>query len=326
MPRPRRSNARDVHPLAWALVGLWAASAPAQRAPDPAHNPQPAPADASPADAAPLAGPRVDPPARAAGDDRMSAMDAVADAADAAARRAASLVRITFDGKLEPLDRPVALAALDLIDLDEATRQAVQALIDERGLLVETIIRDNVPLLASLETVFTAGTAADKLQTAIDSLQALKPLTDWGKLDVRLAERMPQDAARAYRAAVREYRRAYAEQAVRAGAAKNKIEASITLYLQDLGREIELAAARIFVEPERDMLAELTITLKLSPDQAAKIRAIYEDLYLRTGGRISPEQERETLNKALAELSGWQKAHLGWLFITGQLEEDSEME
>lgn len=232
-----------------------------------------------------------------------------------------TLVAVNYDGKLRDLDAPPAIAALRLLDLDEAADKRARDVLHERAALMDTLVLSNLLLLSQIEGVMQAGTPAEKFAVIAQGLEALKPARDWGRIEVRVAAVLPPAAAERYQAIIDEYEAAAFEQARRLGEAEKRWQFRMQRHWADITWELERAAERS-IPDEGDGLAALTEKLELRPDQEGEIRAMTEAWYFEVKGRPTEAQEKELFAKIMDHLDGAQKLKLLGMALRGELDKD----
>lgn len=141
----------------------------------------------------PLAGPRVD-----------------------AERGPAGIAQRNIDGSMQRPDVPVAEAALRLVDLDDATRAKVDALLAERAKAIDGIVRANLqPLSGMLADRAAArnaapGEGASRREAQREQVRGLmemfKPVLEKGPLEEQIAAILPEQARVAYLSHIDEHR------------------------------------------------------------------------------------------------------------------------
>ncbi len=234
---------------------------------------------------------------------------------------ARTLVHRGLDGEVLPLGAPPAIAALDLFDLDGATRDRVSALLFERAGLLDEVVLKNLGLLSEVETVMAAGTPAEKLTVLQQGLAALEPVRAWGRLEERIAGVLPDAVRGAYLGVIREYEDARFAWAVTAGEAGHRFEYRIARYWEDMGWEIERAAERVLSDDGGDEWLDLLVEkLGLSSSQAGTIRQMAEDFFIRVGGRPTEAEEMAFVAQIRTVMTVEQRWRFLVLMLRGELE------
>jgi len=233
-----------------------------------------------------------------------------------------TLVERGVDGKVRVLAAPPAIMALELLELDEKTREKIGALLAERAALMDTLVLSNIELLGQAETVIAVGAPVEKLNLLREGLQALGPVRAWGRLDRRIAQALPPSLRARYRTHLEKYERERYESARASGELDNRFAYKMTRYWEDLAWEIERAAERVFVEDENGdkWLALLREKLGLTSDQEGEIRAMAERFFIETKGRPSKEDEMRFIAQIRGVLTIEQKWKFTGLLLRGELD------
>jgi hypothetical protein len=116
-----------------------------------------------------------------------------------------SLVHRGFDGEMERLPEMAEVAALRLLDLDEAARARVDRVLSERAAKVDAIVKQHLPAVQSLGEARRAGDRASMREPMREIREALKPLAEEGPLVEVVAGALPEGARAKYRELVAEY-------------------------------------------------------------------------------------------------------------------------
>lgn len=236
-----------------------------------------------------------------------------------------TLVTQAIDGGVQKLTSPPAIAALELLDLTDETRERVDDLLAERAALMDTLVLSNIELLSQVETVMAVGTPSEKFNIMREGLQALGPVRAWGKLATRLAEALPREQRSVYRLQIREYDRSRYELALAGGEVDNKLGYRMTRHWEDLGWEIERAAERVFDDTEDGdaWIQRLTERLGLTPDQVGEIRALGERFYIESRGRPSKSEEMAFVAKLRTVMTIEQKWKFTGMMLRGELDPEN---
>ncbi len=122
----------------------------------------------------------------------------------------ATLVQRDETGKVRRLDVPPAEAALELLELDDASRAKAQEILDERAAAIDSIVRENLQLLARLANAGKAKEKSDQRQLYRELAEKAEPLRARGPLADELASVLPQEKAEQLRTYVGQYYEAIA--------------------------------------------------------------------------------------------------------------------
>ena len=208
-----------------------------------------------------------------------------------------SLVVYEYTGQLQELGLPLAEAALELLDLDGTTAEAVGRVLTARAMLAEQLIIDNFDLVSQGEAVEASGSKLEKGVFFLRVLRALHPLIERGSLEDEIRAVLPEPVAADYDTQHDEYCHAVGaarvEDAHAKGATLSLRKAIREARRDQLGKEVELAAKRA-LESERFVVDYLTRGLGLSAEQEARIQSLVTGFVADTMGD-STEQDKERL-------------------------------
>lgn len=245
------------------------------------------------AEAAPLAGPGVADPERD------------------------SLVVYEYGGQLQELGLPPAEAALELLDLDEATAARVAGVIAARALLAENLVTENFELFIQAETVEASGSDLDKGLFFLNVVRVLHPLIQRGRLEEEIRPLLPEETAREFDRLLDGYWRALGQaraDEARAKGERVRLRKAVRQARQEQwGKEVELAAQRA-LESEKFAVEYLTKGLDLSEAQQDRIqKAIFDHMgraMAESGGQASEDDVGRLFVEVLAFLNEEQRAEL----------------
>lgn len=275
------------------LIGAAQPAAPAwadpPRADPPASNPRQA--DAPPPDDA-LRGPKVD-----------------------ASSAAPTLVERDFEGRIKRLDIPPEEAALDLLDLDDATRAETRRILTERAAVLDTIVRDNLALVIEAGNARQAGDRARARELFRELMQKAGPLRERGRLADELKDVMPAEAREAYDRVRTQYWQAVAAEPPRDGEAMGEDlprGAGGRLGAEGLrvvGNEIRRSYERLIAE-RTARLDEFLNAMSLPPEVETRVRNHIIDDAQKNLGNPSTRQRTELFQKIYRELDAEQREAL----------------
>ncbi|MDQ7013839.1 MAG: hypothetical protein Q9O74_08095 [Planctomycetota bacterium] len=224
-----------------------------------------------------------------------------------------TLVVYEYNGQLQELGLPPAEAALDLLELDPETGEAVATVIAERALLAEQLITDNFDLFSQSETIEAGGTGLEKGWFFLRVLRVLHPLIERGSLEDEIRPLLPEMTARDFDALLEEYWQAIGQARVDDAKAKGhrvRLRKAVREARRDqLGKEIEMAAERA-VESERFAVQYLTKGIELNEFQLHNIQTLINDHMGRTMGEASENDTALLFLGVLAYLDETQRAQM----------------
>ncbi|MEZ6318313.1 MAG: hypothetical protein R3B49_06105 [Phycisphaerales bacterium] len=124
----------------------------------------------------------------------------------------ATIVERGFDGEMRSAQGPAELAALEKLDLDEGTRAAVRAALDERAAIVDGILADHLGLFMKVRGVLQSMRSggerrmdADARAAMTEFREVITPLTARGPLREEIARLLPDGARDQFEAMLREH-------------------------------------------------------------------------------------------------------------------------
>lgn len=242
----------------------------------------------------------------------------------------ATLVRRSFTGELERLERHPAEAALDLIDVPEDARPAIDQILAERRRVLDELVVDRLDLLVKLAN---GGTQDDRRQSMRALRDAMAPLVRKGELGERIRQLLPQDLAAEHQRLEREYVRAAVEERLRTlrqesdamGSGRQDRGLRMRAYaierLVGLGAEVKGAYERTLVQ-QGERLDRIIDQLNLTPEQEGNVRRIIQRsnentllgenprkptererlaVFLEVAAELTPEQRRQLVRIARGE-------------------------
>ncbi|MEZ6241998.1 MAG: hypothetical protein R3B57_03050 [Phycisphaerales bacterium] len=207
-----------------------------------------------------------------------------------------TLVHRGYDGALEPLEAPPEVAALDLLDLDADTREAIDHVLGARAATIDGVVLRNVRTLVELQTAKATGDKAAQRELLGSLVDQLEPLRKSGRLVDQIAKVLPDEQVPEYRRLVRERHMARFEE-IRAELRSEGLEdvdaaAFKRLIGEALGLEIKRSYDRI-VESGTSRLEETLEALELDTQTEGEVRRLVQDFAQKTALNPSPEQRRE---------------------------------
>ncbi len=228
-----------------------------------------------------------------------------------------TLVRRDYEGRLRALDSSAEEAALALLTLDDPTRARVDAVLESYAARLDAIVADNLGLLTKLVT--SKGGRRDEYNATLRELTAvLRPLRENGGLKAEVARELPPDQRERFESLLSEYWAAAIDDELQssapggtpgAGGAEGprRRAAAVKVTLAAAGREVKRSFDRLVASRE-DAFKDFSARLDLAPDQDARVKQIFTDLYVETLGKPTPDQRRAAILKAMQELSPEQRA------------------
>jgi hypothetical protein len=125
----------------------------------------------------------------------------------------ATIVVRDFSGKIKRPDMRPEVAALQVLSLSPAEREATGQVLAQRAAMLDTLVRENIDLLLRAQTARESDDRAEKQAVLKETTRVFAPLGEGGTLEVKLAAALEPANATKFRAVLREYWRARAREA-----------------------------------------------------------------------------------------------------------------
>lgn len=134
--------------------------------------------------------------------------DALAGPKVAPGDRPATLIERNMDGSMRRPDAPIAEAALERLELDEATRVKVELLLAERAGVIDSIVKQNLEALNTMRTDREARGPEVRMEHNRLLSEMFKPVLEKGPLESQVAALLPEAQRETYLGMIREHREA----------------------------------------------------------------------------------------------------------------------
>lgn len=134
--------------------------------------------------------------------------DALAGPKVAPGDRPATLIERNMDGTMRRPDAPLPEAALERLDLDEATRVKVELFLAERAGVIDSIVKQNLETLNTMRTDREARGPEVRREHAQRLMELFKPVLEKGPLEAQIAALLPEAQREPYLGMIREHREA----------------------------------------------------------------------------------------------------------------------
>ncbi len=118
----------------------------------------------------------------------------------------AKLIERNLDGSMRRPEVPIAEKALELIELDGATRSAVEVLLEERAALLDAIVRENLDTITAMRADRKKGDRASRRAHMQRMMELFRPVLKDGPLEMQIAELLPEAQREQYLGLIREHR------------------------------------------------------------------------------------------------------------------------
>ncbi len=207
-----------------------------------------------------------------------------------------TLIQREFDGRIKRLDVDPALAAIERMELDDATREQIDQIVAERNAIIDRLVQENIGELAGLANASQGGDKARAMQGLRSMLELAKPFRDRGRLIEEIAPILPETERAEARRLVNEYWRAIVRERMEIGPPDepgkkiNFMQASATEMLLAFGQEGKNAFERT-IGQQGKQFESLLKKLNLSAEQESKVRALVQD---NVSQRLKPSADGKT--------------------------------
>lgn len=226
-----------------------------------------------------------------------------------------TLIERDFDGKIKRLDMAPAEAAVRKMKLDDASRAAVDRIINERAALLDRIVRENLKLFVEGATARQAGDQEAARKAFAEFAGKAEALRQRGMIGREFAAVLPAEQAAEMESMVREYMQAVlAEPREGAGGAmgeeamgekergrgdrprrgagmrgedRQRLAAET---LRIVGAELARSYDRVVGTQVRSLDAFLK-EINATPEQEGKIRQITGDSFQKNYGQAKPAEQ-----------------------------------
>jgi hypothetical protein len=233
---------------------------------------------------------------------------------------ATSLVHVGYDGAIERPDVPVEEAALELLDLDEATRARVEDILAARAAILDKAVIENIDLLVQLRSAKSAGDKAQEVSLLGRFARELAPLRARGTLREEIGAALDETNLATFEALIDEYDEAIVAEA-RESAKQRGETFQVRRFaraerLKDLGREIRRSYERQ-IGSRREDFERLLAALDLTPEHEAKVRQIVTDFAQRTKLNPTRKDRAGVYLEILSVLSAEERSRLA-AYVRGE--------
>jgi len=229
-----------------------------------------------------------------------------------------TLVERDMAGKLRRLEVPPEEAALSLMALDAVAAAKTRTIIQERTVILDRIVLNNLNLVMQFHNARLAGDKRDQLVLLTQLLVVLKPLTDRGTLSEEIIGALSLDQSVTFKSLVRDYNQAAAAEteAESRAAGERLTQRQITARenLVVLGTEIKRSYERQITSRTAEF-EQIMSQLELEPEQESKIRAMVLDYAQAVVGKPTLDQRRSLFFRMMAVLNADQQRTLIRLFV-----------
>lgn len=223
----------------------------------------------------------------------------------ASAQAAATLIKRDFEGRIRELESSLEEAATSIMELSDEERRAVESVFVARWAALDRVVRENLETLQKLDSYGKSGQKAESAPLLRELIDSARPMFKDGTLRDQVERALPPEKQREFRRLIDEYVRAAVSERIAQAEAEGKrlgrLEASIQLRLELLGKEVERSVYRV-INSLTYVAEELIKKLELSPEQESEIRRLIQDFGFETGLKATEEEARELFVRIAARL------------------------
>jgi hypothetical protein len=217
-----------------------------------------------------------------------------------------TLIKHDLQGHLVRPDLPPEEAALDLLGMDAGEKEAANAILAQRAVVMDKIVSENLPLLLKMQGVRQGDNQKEQMQAIKDLYKAFAPLRDMGSLRQQVKLVITPEKGAKYDQILNEYWQALFQQATE----MEKIRGKTPTESEIKGRETLLVAGQEIrrsydrqIAAKTEHLNELLAKVSATPEQEAKIKNITSDYFQKTLGKPTSAQRWELMRSILKELN-----------------------
>lgn len=224
-----------------------------------------------------------------------------------------SLIRRDFSGRVRRTEVPPEEAAIDLLNLDTATRSRVMGIVEARRSILDRVVSEHSDRLLA----FQAAGQRDRSRLLDEFRGLLKELEARGPLRDEVASALPDDQARRYHALIEGYWDVVLEDMVHGAKQRNETITRSAARARELGsilaNELRRSLERLIAARAR-LLEEALGSLGLDPEREGKVRRMIAEFAERYGGQATAAQRRDLALRVFRELSREEQARaLRWV-------------
>lgn len=211
---------------------------------------------------------------------------------------------MNLDGTMKRLDAPAAEIAVEMLDLDDATRARVDAVLEERAAAIDSFVQANLDLLTVLPTLRNEENREKRREVFQQVREGLAPELAKGTLAERIAAVLPDEQRASYESALETYRADLLEARLReldperaerartmmqrrgralgGGAGAGRIGAEFQEVQQIIQIELRRSYERIRAQQQSN-IASLVERLDLDPETEERVRSILREAATEAG-------------------------------------------
>lgn len=217
-----------------------------------------------------------------------------------------SIAEPGFSGMGQMPQERKEIAALRLLDLDEPTQAAADAILIEHSAALDAALLEHIVDLNAWTIALRTGSPAERMEALGAVNRALAPVRALGPLDQRLRAVLPEEQRTTFDRLLAEHEATLEQQARREAEAQGvrfaPAQHRIRRHYEEIGLDVRASYERTIVSQSDDFDQWLT-SAQLSPEGEALVRNAVLDLIQRTELRPTAAQRRQTIVGVLAKLS-----------------------
>jgi len=235
---------------------------------------------------------------------------------------AATIVVRTFEGRIVPVEGEPEAAALRVLSLDDAQREAVAAIVARRISFFDELVRTHLPELergiAGLGRIEHAKNGSQRWAAISEFARAWEAFAPWrerGTVIDEASELIPESMRRrAQRMSLQYHAALTKERASDLGLKSSTPQVQVQVRLESFGAMVQAAFDRMQRSGDADF-ERLSRELRLTPEQTERARTLFSDLALRELRREATGWHRfQAFSEFMSELAPEQRAR-AWRYI-----------
>lgn len=228
-----------------------------------------------------------------------------------------SLIERDEGGRVRALPMPPAIAAVGLLDLEADAQEEIEALLAERAELIDGLLEANGDRVEAIRELISAGPLGERWEELRDAIRGMDAVRKWGRVDRRVAARLPSEKRGRYRDAIASYERELAKTSEGGPAGTNRL----VRYWENLAWELDRALARRdAARGEKAWPDRLIESLGLDEEQAREIRRMADKFDRETGARPSAHEARALVARLRTVMDDGQRWAFTRLILRGEFE------
>lgn len=221
------------------------------------------------------------------------------------------IVSVDFNGEVRRPEMTPEEAAIARLDLDDAIKARVRAIINKRDAIIDDFVSGNLDLLTKFGAAAGGNDKLDQAMLGLEAFQKLAPLREGGSLWEQVKAALPEEPAKKFDALMNEYWDAIVAEGKRTkndkGKERTRFEIVIAERLAILGKEIERSFARQQYSGGI-VIGYFTQDLNLTDAQKARVRQMSLEFARKTDFNATEDQQQKLLLELMSILNEEQRA------------------